>query len=96
LGGDPELLFFRIVFELKHIGLAADLAVLYIALAKASGFVYRGNVPLAATCTLEAGFHQEIVAGSGLALLLVVRKSGFLASPRKDKILDDTNKQTFV
>jgi len=58
LGGDPELLFFGIVFELKQVRLAANLAVLDVALTTSGGFVDVGHVPLAAAGALEAGFHE--------------------------------------
>ena len=54
LGGNPELIFFRIVFEKEQVWLAADLAVFHVALTTPGGFVDGGDVPLAAACALEA------------------------------------------
>ena len=63
LGGDPELLFFGIVFQKEEIRLAAILAIFHVALTAPGGFVDGGDVPLAAAGALEAGFHEEILAG---------------------------------
>lgn len=88
LGGDPELLFFGIVFELKQVRLAANLAVLDVALTTPGGFVDVGHVPLAAAGALEAGFHEEIVARfpDEFAVWLPTAKSRFLASLRDDSL----------
>jgi hypothetical protein len=56
---DIELLDLGVVTNLKHIGLAADLAILHVALRAPGGFVNGRFVPLAATGALKTCFHQD-------------------------------------
>jgi len=47
-----------IEFRPQHIGLAADLAILDVTLARTRGFVHGGFIPFAAARALEAGKHS--------------------------------------
>ncbi len=47
-----------VVFDVKKIRLAANLAVLYIHLAAAGGFIHHCGVPLSARGALETGLHN--------------------------------------
>jgi len=51
----------RIVFNVKDIGLAADLAIFHVGLGFTLRVVDRGLVPFPATCALEASVHEDIV-----------------------------------
>jgi len=48
----------------QNIGLATHLTVFHVALSPSSGLVYRGFVPLPATCTLKTGIagHTDLSA----------------------------------
>jgi hypothetical protein len=59
--GDKKLLRGVVVFDAKDIGLAANLAILDVALAASSGLIHGGGVPFSARCALEAGFHGESI-----------------------------------
>ena len=56
-GRDEEFLRGIVVFDAQHVRFAADLAVFYVALTAASGFVDGSDVPFPARRALEAGFH---------------------------------------
>ena len=57
--GDKEFLRRVVVLDAQHIGLAADLAVFYVALSASGRLVDRGGVPFSAGGALESGFHPK-------------------------------------
>lgn len=59
--GDEEFSRGCVILDAKHIGIAADLAVFYIALGTSGRFVDGGGVPFSARCALEAGFHASSI-----------------------------------
>ena len=56
-GGREKFLRGVVLFDVKNIRFAAHLAVFYVDLAAAGGFIHDGRVPFSARCTLEARFH---------------------------------------
>src|SRR5690242_10287459 len=57
--GRDEVLAGRVVvFDPQHVGFAADLAVLYVAMTTSGGRVDHRDIPLPARGALEAGFHE--------------------------------------
>jgi hypothetical protein len=55
---DIELFDLRVVTNLKHVGLATNLAVLDVALGTPGRFVHGSVVPLTTTCALKACLHR--------------------------------------
>jgi hypothetical protein len=49
---------------LKHVGLAADLAVFDVTLAASGGFVHCGDIPFTAARALKTRFHYELPFGN--------------------------------
>jgi hypothetical protein len=60
--GNHELRQFRIIVDVKQVGLAANLAIFHVALFPSGGFVHRGLIPLTAGCALETGVHKRLTA----------------------------------
>jgi len=50
----------EIVFNMEHIGFAADLAIFYIGLPAPRRLIDRSLIALPAACALEAGFHGTL------------------------------------
>ncbi len=58
---DHKLPAFAIIFRAQYVRLAADLAVLDVALPGTGGFVHGRLIPLSASRALETGQHSQIV-----------------------------------